>query len=532
MNTARPLVFVLVLCNLVRAQERTPLRVGSIRIDRKEIFETEDSSAHNLFAVLVNKVHSTTNESIIRNELLFREGEVYDRLLIQESERNLRRMGIIGDIRIRTDSTLSAAADVVVETHEKWTMGLGLSYKQEGGVRSFSASAGEDNFLGNAQKVALDYNYRSNRSNPNGMEFRFREPRVFSSRWSSTLQYKNSEDLSIVTALLEHPFFSEDASWSSGIYADNGRVRRRLYRDGIQLSEEDVRVQGQSAWLVGSFGDQSKVRFGMGIRNSRSASSGVTAERTDNLTLISISAGYVQRSWKKEVFVNSLERVEDVPLGFACGIVAGKNIARVDARNTPYYVASAGTAALEATDTWSVSPRISYEAYDVEGGPNETTLEWGILGRSKYSQNKMLVANVRAVLGSSWSPGRQLTLGSPTGLRGYPSFEFSGERTLLFNVEHRWTTDLKWWIFRFGGAVFLDCGTAWNERDDFSRQRFHASTGLGLRIENIKQQGLGIIRIDLAFNADRRRVSELIITGSQSFDAFNNLEPPAPNPGR
>ena len=201
-----------------RTQDTSSLRIGTIAITRKEIFDTSDSTERHLLGKVANSIHFLTKERLIRNELLFREGDLYDSALVQESERNLRRLGIIGDVIIRPVSVDSGRVNVDVETHDKWTLNLNATYKEDGDIRNFTLAMSESNFLGNAQQLTLDYNYRSDRTNPHGMELRFDERRLMNSRWGVTLQLKEGEDLRIRTLLLQHPFYAEDTRWAASIY--------------------------------------------------------------------------------------------------------------------------------------------------------------------------------------------------------------------------------------------------------------------------------------------------------------------------
>jgi hypothetical protein len=68
----------------------------------------------------------------------------------------------------------------------------------------------------------------------------------------------------------------------------------------------------------------------------------------------------------------------------------------------------------------------------------------------------------------------------------------------------------------------------WMEEERFEQQRFHSSAGFGLRIENTKQSGSGIIRIDFAFNFDEKRFAQIIFSSDHLFRAFQNIENTSP----
>src|SRR5262245_41181031 len=67
-------------------------KIRAIGIERQDIFSAEQES-HWLFR-LANQLHLRTKETVVRRELLFRPGEKYDSALTEETERNLRGLGI------------------------------------------------------------------------------------------------------------------------------------------------------------------------------------------------------------------------------------------------------------------------------------------------------------------------------------------------------------------------------------------------------------------------------------------------------
>jgi hypothetical protein len=53
-------------------------RIERITIIRKNIFDTSREEQRHVFGAVVNAVHIPTREGVIRSELLYEEGEVFD----------------------------------------------------------------------------------------------------------------------------------------------------------------------------------------------------------------------------------------------------------------------------------------------------------------------------------------------------------------------------------------------------------------------------------------------------------------------
>ena len=70
------------------------LRVGTIRIESLDVFSDEEAAQGWVYRA-ANALHITTRVSVIRNFLLFKEGDPYDPNRLTETERNLRNLPFI-----------------------------------------------------------------------------------------------------------------------------------------------------------------------------------------------------------------------------------------------------------------------------------------------------------------------------------------------------------------------------------------------------------------------------------------------------
>jgi len=155
---------------------------------------------------------------------------------------------------------------------------------------------------------------------------------------------------------------------------------------------------------------------------------------------------------------------------------------------------------------------------------HETTLNLLLLNHVKVAELQTFLAWMTATAGFGWSDSRQILLGSSSGLRGYGEFDLAGDRRITYGIEHRIFSDIDIFIFRFGAAAFLDGGAAWFGEASPFKQRFHHSAGVGLRIENTKLQGTGLLRIDVAMNLDRGQFSQVILSSTLPISAFLTLD--------
>ena len=85
------------------------------------------------------------------------------------------------------------------------------------------------------------------------------------------------------------------------------------------------------------------------------------------------------------------------------------------------------------------------------------------------------------------------TIGSDSGLRGYPINAFIGQRRFVAQLEAR-SSPFAVWIWRFGGVLFYEAGGADNSLDDMT---IYHDVGVGIR-SLIPQTSRELLRFDIA----------------------------------
>lgn len=494
--------------------------IGSISVERYNIFKQAEAR-ENFVAGIANSLHRMTEEEVIRNEILFSSGERYDHDLVKETERNLRALSFISDVWIRHDTLRDSTINLTVQTRDKWTLSISPAYQQGGGLRNMSFTVKDDNFIGRGQGISMGYNYRSDRGYPHAIEMMFSDRRMFGSRWGTRVEYRNSEELSAQYISIDHPYYSDEAVWAAGAFVGTSRTRLRFYQDGVKAYEKDLRSESQSVTYSVSVGDRIKFRPAIGYIRVRSE--GATNRPFDNLDLFSISLNLLRRTFHERMFLDAHGRIEDVPTGVQTGVTVGKRFPDGRQGQPPYYIQGNLHHSFFPADFYYLSQKTSFSTYWGQEGIQDGTLRSELLQHVQLIHRQLLTARVASTIGFHWSKDRQLHLGSHNGLRGYPTFAFSGNRRIVYNVEHRYFSSIEAWIFRLGTTLFWDGGLAWNESDKLRDQKFHQSVGMGLRIDNTKQKGTGIIRIDLAYNLDQKQLSEIMISANVYFSAFEEM---------
>ncbi len=120
-------------------------------------FGTNIHSPDSLFIDGVNKtlnqLHISTRQSIVRNNLLFKEGEKVRAITIAESEAFLRNTGYIRDARILIDSVPgSQAAIVTVIAADVWSIGFDIN---NASLTQLDVKVFDKNFLGLGNEIFI-----------------------------------------------------------------------------------------------------------------------------------------------------------------------------------------------------------------------------------------------------------------------------------------------------------------------------------------------------------------------------------------
>ena len=143
-----------------RWRERDPApegkRVGTILVLPHDVILPTDVAAQ---LQLFNVLHSTTRARIVRQELLFSEGDAWSADRVAESSRNLRRNLFVALARITPmRSPRPGEVDVLVTTKDLWSLRLNMNFAISGfDAQSLTFRFTEANLLGLNKSSSLNF---------------------------------------------------------------------------------------------------------------------------------------------------------------------------------------------------------------------------------------------------------------------------------------------------------------------------------------------------------------------------------------
>ncbi|GAB1256786.1 BamA/TamA family outer membrane protein [Aurantivibrio plasticivorans] len=487
--------------------------VGEIQYSRYPIFNANDPKEDNQLFSLVDWLHIDTKKRILRDQILFAPGDVYEPRVVEESARILREADYLYDARIWPYQLCGNRVDMEVVTREVWTLYAGGSLSRSGGNDKTSLYVTDANFLGRGETLSVEYKSTTDRD---GWQLGYIDNSVVGSRHRLELFYADNSDGSQTDVVVERPFYSLNSHNAWGVAYHDVEREDDLFERGEEVATFQTYKQSARAYwgLSNGWVDGKTQRWWLGVNTQLEeyeplsgdfSASGIPQNREVNYPFISTEK--IHESFIKVNNLNQMHRIEDFNLGVTWSAllgVADKSFGSDEDRLVLdlYY-----------RDAWMLSDHTlmqlessinGFWRYDEDISDEvQVALSWRYYNGVYKKHGTYFAADARYARNLPGS--EQILVGSDERLRGYPSRYQEGDRSVVFTAEHRYYTD---WhilrIFRVGAAAFLDVGRAWEtgDRND-GATGWLSDAGFGLRIASSRAQSKSILHIDIAFPFNR-----------------------------
>jgi outer membrane protein assembly factor BamA len=493
--------------------EAAGARIGAIRIVRRPIFDLSNPEENTAIPRLANRLHITTRESTIRDQLLFATGEPYRGRLLEESARILRSTRYLRDAVVRPVAYRDGVVDVEVAAQDVWTLNPGLSFGRKGGKSTTGVELEEFNLLGTGARLSLDFLSGVERDSTTLF---YSDAQLGSSWWGLSATYSDNSDGERVALDVTRPFYALDTRWAAGVgFSDDERIDSR-YDRGEVIDQYAARQRGagvfwgRSSGLRGDWVRRYTVGWTHDEREYATLVDAAGAPRTRlrpedrRLSYPWVGVEWQQSDFRIERNRDQIEKIEDFALGWRVNVSLGlatKSLGS-DRDALPFRAGLSKGLRPSNAQTWLFD---TYAFGRIESGDVES----GVAGGSmryffKQSLRRTLYLSLSGDIGERLDAAQQISLGGDSGLRGYPLRYESGTSRWLFTAEQRFYTS--WYPFRLfhvGGAVFYDMGRT-HGRDALAAPSLGLlrDVGFGLRFGN-SRSGLGsVLHVDFAFPLD------------------------------
>lgn len=485
-----------------------------------------------------NLIHVETRSSVVRDLLIFAEGDSIDTEMAEEAERVLRRTGLFVDARIDAYAR-GESLDVVVNTRDAWSTHLQLSFSTAGGGQDVTVGGIESNFLGFGDEVALLGWWTEE---DQGQSLRLTKRRFLAPHVRASVAYARGEDSRARSAAIWQPFYSTTAPWSGTLLGRDFTGDVVLFEDGDETGR--VRRDQDRAYLdlqgyAGAPGRRWSIGAVLSLDDTRTVPrSGDAAElaargrglRDDRQRLVGISTGRVARRFVRVRGVDRAGLREDHALGSRASLVMGVELDELGStRDRPYL--AAGVHLSFAPGPFHVQLGADADARWHDGAPEERQVGAVLKGFHASGGRHVFAFRLTGRLGEDRYADELLYVGAATGLRGFPFRAFRGDRGVVANVEERFYPGIQVSVLDVGFAVFADAGRAWETGDPMRFEDLRADVGLGLRLRNTGLAPLPL-RIDVARGLGHDGTFQLSISTGELWSNTARLDFGSPVPTR
>ena len=540
--------------------------IRSITIKINDIFEDYSSTPYKVAESIKYKTH----ESVIRNELLFKEGDRFDPYLLKQFERNLRLIRFLREIRV-VPTFDGDAVDIAVSARDSWTLIPFLSYSSGTGQRNRGVGLTDSNLGGGATRVDWRYIEQASRTS---YGFAVSDRQAFGTLHNMDLGIAERSDGTVYELIYGLPFRSLEQRdawqidagkqdtigrlWYAGTenyifrqHLDDFTALYTFAGKGAHPAEEDDPYTGiykgqtilSQRYSVG-FGydnasffqatEQDYKDLDLDPSTVSNNPADLPSDRRFNGPLFQYQS--VQPKFITMNYIDRFDRPEDYNLGDESLVLM---------QVAPTSLGSLYNAVLATANRsrgWKTTDR-SFLRGELGGSTRiaqdqiENTL---LRGEAKYYSvigdlflgerflgRHTLASQFYLDWGERLDKDRQLLLGADTGLRGYEINTFSGDKRFVLNLEERThLADDVFQIVSLGTAAFVDIGAAnSNSIAELFSEDVYSDVGFGLRLCFPRSTGGGVVRIDVAVplrdGPDGSKAGEprIIFAAGQLFNA-------------
>ncbi len=480
-----------------------------------------------------NRFHITTRQSTIRNLLLIHENQIFDSLLVKESERLVRTSKYITDVSFYAEETSenSDSVDIFIRELDKWSLIPGGSIND----RQIGISLREDNFLGLGHQFQNEL-VRNRSTNNYAYKTKYYVPNIHNTYINSTLLYGTDEAGNFIKSIaVERPFFSPFTEWAAGIDFSQEARKDSVWAGSFmqfRFNSQDYWAGKATSIFKGNTEFSRTTKLISAVRFNRIRYLEKPPVEVDTLKYYTgenfylASIGISSRQYVQDMYIFNFGITEDVPVGRVINLTGGYR--RKNNTGMIYYGARLSSGKYY---------RWGYLSANMEFGAfiNSSRTEEGVISAGLNYFTGLLEAGgwkIRQFISPQITIGinrygyDRLTLNEGYGLDGFNSPVLSGNSRLLFTSQTQTYAPWNFIGFHFGPFLILSFGMLGDTEKGFQSGKVYSQTGLGVIIKN-DNLVMNSFQVSLAFYPVIPGMGENIfkINSFQSFDfGFQDLE--------
>jgi len=436
---------------------------------------------------ILNKTHFNTNEGIIRNNLLFSEGDKISPLILSDNERILRQLPYINDARIIVVPVSDEEADIIVFTKDVYSLGGSYTYN---GLKKGTVSIFDKNILGMGHEFGIDMPFDNALPDSPGFGFHYIANNISKSFINLKGYYLNGLGDRTFGFDLSRKLVSATTKYAGGI-----SVRMMYTSEDLDTLKvpAPLKYNLQDYWLSRSFlvNKESVSRIIIGARytnNNVFDHPLILPESFYNLQKYRLFLGSVAFSvqkYSKTTLIYSYGRTEDIPYGALFKITAGREFNEFKDRTYIGGEVSYGSSNRSLGYFYTYGGLATYL--------NKNYTEQGImsLGISYFSNLANLgnakirnFVNINYIRGVGRYSNEYLKFITNNGFSGFKNDSVNGTQRLIVSLESVLFSPVNVYGFRFAFFGFTDFSFLSATNELLGSGYTLSSIGLGIRLRN------------------------------------------------
>ncbi len=470
------------------------------------------SKASNFLAKTGNNLHVKSQRITIRNLLLIHQNQVFDALLVKESERLVRSQGYIRDVSffVKSADGSSDSVDVFIRELDIWS----IIPKGSTSTSSSSINLADKNFLGLGHEFQSDFK-RNYTQGYNTYHTNYSIPNIKNSYVRGTVHFGKEGDKNFNRSFaVDRPFFSPFAKWAAGVKFTQQFFNDSANIDKLHLGMLRYKFNSQDYWAgnaIQLFKGSSEfdrttnfistVRF-LRIRYlERPSELFDTQHMFTNEDFYLASGGISTRKYVQDKYIFNFGITEDVPIGRVFSLTGG--FQRKNGRNRLYL---GNRISVGNYFPWGyLSSNFEYgtffHASRFEEGVFTASVNYftGLMEIGKWKLRQFVKPQL--TIGFNRFASDSLTLNDGYGLDGFRSTALQGTSRLLMTIQTQTYAPWNFIGFRFGPFLSYSFGLLGDEVNGFGKSKVYSKIGIGVLIKN-ENLVFNTFQISLSFYPD------------------------------
>jgi hypothetical protein len=442
-----------------------------------------------------NNLHIKSLPITIRNLLLIRKNQVFDSLLVKESERLVRSKNYILDVSffVKTTALNSDSVDIFIRALDIWS----IYPKGSASPSGITIDLTDQNFLGLGHTFENVYT-GDYAKGVTSLITNYSIPNIKNTYIGAKLHFDilGHENFNRGFAI-DRPFFSPFAKWAAGV-----SFTQQFQLDSVRTSSslfvpQRFRFNVQDYWAGNAIqlfkGNSeydrttnfiSSVRF-LRIRYLEKPSELIdTLQRYSSENFFMASIGLSTRKYVLDKYIFKFGVTEDVPIGKAFSLTGGYQLKSSSGR-----IYLGARFSIGNYNSWGyLVSNIEYGTFFEASHAQQGILTAGInyftglmeIGKWKFRQ----FVKPQITIGINRFSYDTLTINDSHGLDGFNSTGLSGTRRILLTLQTQAYTPWNFIGFRFGPFFTCTMGMLGDSFSGFKNSKVYSQIGMGVLIKN------------------------------------------------